>query len=595
MLAVALSLLSATWGLACYSYSEQQHQLETATQVCNRVEDINEGMLLEILTVEEIETQVDILESELESVRGELVDATDRFILALRQILAGTIYDYPTLQVLNYLDTYEHMEQHVEGYESLENVRYECELLDRKWLGDAPAVTVHFSQTGIERGMYSVEELIEHGEMLFNASFNALDGAGRPILTGDQRFRQRRDGVDGFNRISGPDANACSGCHTLPRIGGGGDNVANVFVLGQRFEFVDFDDQLEFDWRSELEDRLQYEQEDEFSLNLKNVGNERNTVGMFGSGFVELLAREMTRELLAQEADIIAEAKKTGWPVKRDISAKGVDFGSITAHPNGFVYTSEVEGVAGDLIVRPFSQKGVFRSLREFTNEALLHHHGIENYERVGSYIDRDGDGVVNELTPGDATALVVFMATLEAPLPRLPEDPDERAIVEHGRATFDAVGCATCHVPELPLESLVFTEPSEFNVGRDLRADAVEGLVEIDLSEFAGELRQDENGHYLIPVFSDLRRHDMGEDEALDNELVIQAGVPTYEWMTRRLWGFASEPPFLHHGRATLISEAIAAHGGDATEERDAFFALDADDRDAVIAFLKTLTIPAE
>ena len=487
------------------------------------------------------------------------------------------------------------MEQHVEGFESLENVRYECDAVAREWVGDAPAVQIHFSQSGIEQGKYTLEELIEHGEMLFTASFNALDGAGRPTRTGVGEFRQRREGVESFNRISGPDSNACSGCHNIPVPGGGGDNVANVFVLGQRFEFVDFEDQMEFDFRTELDDRLQYEQEDEDPLNLQNVGNERNTVGMFGSGFVELLAREMTRELLAQEEATIAEAKKSGWPVRQEISAKGIDFGAITAHPNGFVYTSEVEGVDGDLIVRPFSQKGVFRSLREFNNDAMLHHHGIENYERVGSFIDRDGDGVVNEMTPGDATALVAFLISLPAPIPKLPDDLDKRAIVEQGKQTFNNIGCSTCHIPELPLESLIFTEPNEFNVGRDLRPEAVDAVLEIDLSEFADGLRVDENGYYLIPVFSDLRRHDMGEDGPLDNEEVIQAGVPTEEWMTRRLWGFASEPPFLHHGRATLISEAIEAHGGDAEEERDRFLALSDDDRDALIAFLRTLTIPTE
>jgi hypothetical protein len=44
-----------------------------------------------------------------------------------------------------------------------------------------------------------------------------------------------------FNRISAPDANSCAGCHAVPRVGGGGDIVANVFVLGQRFDFATFD------------------------------------------------------------------------------------------------------------------------------------------------------------------------------------------------------------------------------------------------------------------------------------------------------------------------------------------------------------------
>ena len=583
-----------TWAVACASYALED-DADYSEKVCNRVDDISEGMLREQLSVQDIEAQIGLLESELDSVRGELVDATERFILALKDILAGGYYDYPTLQVLNYLDTYEHMEQHVEGYEALENVRLECEYVGMEWIGDAPAVEVHFSQSSIEKGKYTLEELIEHGELLFTASFNALDGAGRPTRTGDARFRDRREGIESFNRISGPDANSCSGCHNTPLIGGGGDNVANVFVLGQRFEFVDFEEQMEFDFRNELEDRLQYEQEDEDPLTLQNVGNERNTVGMFGSGFVELLAREMSRELLAQEEATIAEAKESGWPVRREISAKGIDFGAITAHPNGFVYTSEVEGVDGDLIVRPFSQKGVFRSLREFNNDAMLHHHGIENYERVGSFIDRDGDGVLNEMTPGDATALVAFLVSLPAPIPEMPEDPDQREIVELGRQKFEDIGCALCHVPELPLESLVFTEPNEFNVGKDLRPDAVDAVLEIDLSAFASELKQDENGRYLIPVFSDLRRHDMGEDGELDNEEIIQGGVPTEHWMTRRLWGFASEPPFLHHGRATLISDAIKAHGGSANGARNRFIGLPQDEQDALIAFLKTMTISTE
>ena len=340
--AALLIVLALTWGVACTSYALED-DTDYSDKVCERVTHISDGMLREELSVEDIEAQIQLLEAELDSVRGELVDATERFILALKEILAGGYYDYPTLQVLNYLDTYEHMEQHVEGYEALENVQFECQYVGKEWIGDAPAVQIHFSQSSIEDGKYTLEELIEHGETLFTASFNALDGAGRPTRTGDERFRDRREGLDSFNRISGPDANACSGCHNTPLIGGGGDNVANVFVLGQRFEFVDFADQMEFDFRNDLEDRLQYEQEDEDPLTLQNVGNERNTVGMFGAGFVELLAREMTRELLAHEEAAIADAKKSGWPVRREISAKGIDFGAITAHPNGFVYTSEVE------------------------------------------------------------------------------------------------------------------------------------------------------------------------------------------------------------------------------------------------------------
>ena len=108
-------------------------------------------------------------------------------------------------------------------------------------IGDEPAVTRHISQDDIDAGKHDIEELIEHGRMLFEASFNTLDGAGRPELTGDGTARRARMMPQNFNRISGPDANSCVGCHNLPATGGGGDNVANVFTRALENPFVDFD------------------------------------------------------------------------------------------------------------------------------------------------------------------------------------------------------------------------------------------------------------------------------------------------------------------------------------------------------------------
>ena len=59
-------------------------------------------------------------------------------------------------------------------------------------------------------------------------------------------------------------------------------------------------------------------------------------------------------------------------------------FGAITAHPDGIVDLEGIEGVDADLIVRPFSRKGVFTSLRQFTINAMNIHHGMEAVERFG-------------------------------------------------------------------------------------------------------------------------------------------------------------------------------------------------------------------
>ena len=95
-------------------------------------------------------------------------------------------------------------------------------------------------------------------------------------------------------------------------------------------------------------------------------------------------------------------------------------FGWIVAHPDGIVDLDSVDGVDADLIVRPFSRKGVFTSLRQFTINALNVHHGMEAVERFGVRWTGSHDfaesGVPDAVTPGDVSALVAFQATLPPP-----------------------------------------------------------------------------------------------------------------------------------------------------------------------------------
>jgi cytochrome c5 len=572
-------LIAGLFVIAAMACSEEA--VDPAVAICDEVFSIDDDVLAERLSPQQLVTRLDHLEFELlPEARGEVEDAADRFIWAAREIAESSTYDYPTFQVLNYLDTYEQMAFHVHAFEAVNDMRRTCAALDKIWVGDAPVITEHVSQRGIEYGKYTIEELIDFGEALFVASFNTLDGAGRPRLTGAGESRPRRDSPDNFNRISGPDSNACSGCHNLPGAGGGGDNVANVFVRAQELDFVDFDNQ--FDDRKEVEVGA--------AIDLQNVANERGTVGMFGSGLIELLAREMTADLHDIRDEALNSSSKSGQPVAADLVTKGIRFGSITAHPSGAIDTTLVVGVDYDLVIRPFHQKGVVASLRGFTNNALNHHHGLQTYERTGAGKDPDGDGVRNEITPGDTTALVVFQATLPMPTQRVATDDDQKRRVASGKALFDSVGCSACHVQEMPLKSLIFTEPGPYNSGKDLVPGKVDALLEIDLADYSPTLKQNSDGEYLIPVFTDLKRHKMGDE--LNNELLEQDDVPTDEWLTKKLWGFVSEPPFLHHGRATLISEAIEAHGGDSQPSRDAFMGLSEDDRNAIIEFLKTLVI---
>src|SRR5262249_2617874 len=107
-------------------------------------------------------------------------------------------------------------------------------------IGREVAVPRHL-QDGEEFAL-PLQELLEHGERLFAASWTIQEGGGRPLAkgTGNPLVDAASPLVfpRNFNRISGPDSNSCAGCHNLPFgiAGGGGDIVANVFVLGQRFD-----------------------------------------------------------------------------------------------------------------------------------------------------------------------------------------------------------------------------------------------------------------------------------------------------------------------------------------------------------------------
>jgi hypothetical protein len=73
---------------------------------------------------------------------------------------------------------------------------------------------------------------------------------------------------------------------------------------------------------------------------------------------------------------------------------------------------------------------------------------------------------------------------------------------------------------------------------------------------------------------------------------ITVQGGVPAGVFITKKLWGFASEPHYLHNGCATLISQAVLAHGGEAAAARSNFAGLNAEDRGSVIEFLKSLQV---
>ena len=138
------------------------------------------------------------------------------------------------------------------------------------------------------------------------------------------------------------------------------------------------------------------------------------------------------------------------------------------------------------------------------------------------------------------------FMKLL-APVARGPIDD----AVRRGEAVFQALGCATCHVPAL------VTAPNA-NPVFDRRT---------------------------VPLFSNLLLHDVGTGDG-----IVQGAALASELRTPALWGLRFRRPLLHDGSAATPEEAIGRHGQEAARARAGFEALGDADRGALLAFLGSL-----
>jgi hypothetical protein len=254
-----------------------------------------------------------------------------------------------------------------------------------------------------------IKQLISFGQQLFQARWTSQEGQGRPLSKGTGAPLSDPTAPlvfpRNFDRLSGPDSNSCAGCHNTPFLGAGGDRVSEVFVLGQRFDFLDFSHIDTIPTKNAVDELGSF-------VAMESAFNERKTIGMNGSGFIEMLARQMT-------ADLLAERNATPPGASVSLTSKGISFGILAHKLDGTWDISRVQGLAApslnttngaapSLLIRPFHQAGNIVSVRQFTNNAFNHHHGIQSEERFGLGVDADGDGFTNELSAADMTAVTL-------------------------------------------------------------------------------------------------------------------------------------------------------------------------------------------
>jgi hypothetical protein len=489
---------------------------------------------------------------------------------------------------------------------------------------DTPALSTHLNQADIASGKLTFKEIFRFGQQLFITNFNKCDGAGRPGRAGEAGAH----GVGNerpinplsrprFTMLSGPDSSSCASCHFEPQVGGAGpfnanlleqapdcDPVAGIFLIESLFGTGS----------DQRPCRPPVGTPTDTGGGFNDLFNDRGSLGLFGSGAIELLSIEMTDDLQNLQAQAIEEAQTAGGDVTVELETKGVHFGTLTAHPDGTVDTSGVEGVSPDLVIRPFGRKGQNKSLRHFSVQAFNRHLGmqpVEAFEQLDppfSDDDPDQDGVTNELTVGDVTAAMIFMAALPVPerinLPRPQEGEAER-----GEQLFAEVGCAGCHVPALPLNDTVFCEPNPRNNDGDFRDTSQQYCF--DLKQTSG-LRGN-----MVFAYTDLKRHTIcdptrdfdPETNHFCSDVPISTTPatdatgpgdtggndrpPYYQFLTAKLWDVGNSAPWGHRNDLDTIYEAIVAHGGEAVDEVDAYEALSDADQRAVVTFLKTLVMP--
>jgi hypothetical protein len=401
------------------------------------------------------------------------------------------------------------------------------------------------TQEAIESGSMTLHDIRSAGLKMFSTPFNKHDGYGdgpmNPADTTAPGGRPTLQGNGTFLRVNGLDGQTCLECHSIISnasipatlgVGGVGGSVTNAIFQPRLIDVSD-------------------------DLNLEQAamdGRFINPLFLFGSGGVELIAQEMTADL--QDLKTIAQ-NNPGTPIA--LLSKGVHFGELVYDGAQFDL-SAVEGIDEDLVVRPFGRKGEFASVRGFDEGAMMFHFGMQPVEKVGVDVDADEDGVSNEVLVGELSALVIFNTTLEPPT----EDRRD-AMAEQGFDLFTSIGCADCHRPELTSESSILS----YRYPEDPLDPAANVYYAVDLARAPAAFPKQKGGGIRVPLYADLKRHDMGPALVADTA------------------------PYLHDGRALTLGEAILMHGGEAQAARDQYAALEESGQARILKFLLSLRTP--
>jgi len=257
---------------------------------------------------------------------------------------------------------------------------------------------------------------------------------------------------------------------------------------------------------------------------------QRNAIALFGAGLIDAVPDTVLEAL--------ARRRFRGFP---EVS------GRVCRLPDGRIGR--------------FGWKAQEATLEEFVLTACAVELGLDvpGRHQAGNPRDAEYRAPGLDLTPAQCQDLAAFVRSLPAPV-ELPSatDPGTETVTS-GRATFERIGCAACHVAKLGEVEGIFSD-----------------LLLHDLGEDLGEV-----GSYGVTI----------PDPAQEKPA---AGAARREWRTAPLWGLRDSAPYLHDGRAETLEQAIALHGGEAMVTTGRYFRLSSSERWRVQAFLKSLGTPS-
>jgi CxxC motif-containing protein (DUF1111 family) len=274
---------------------------------------------------------------------------------------------------------------------------------------------------------------------------------------------------------------------------------------------------------------------------------------MVGTGLLEAIP----------EADILARARSTP------------DADGVKGQPN-YVFDPE----SGAVRLGRFGWKASKATLRHQTAAALLLDMAVTSPVFPNRSCGTDPAGCASAgaqkgISEADLQSISRYLALVGVPAQRsvssgfpkgvtpLDEHRFDSLQVSSGAKVFEGMKCAACHTAEMK------TGPGHL---------------------FA-ELR-----NQTIRPYTNMLLHDMGPGLA---DKFVEGQAKGSMWRTAPLWGIGytekvmgnnAKVGYLHDGRARNLTEAILWHGGEADRSRQRFEALSKTDREALLAFLKSL-----